>query len=99
MRKSPVSLFPCQMICIVVSVPDDLHRVQQGHETVIFDDFNFSRYSKNELKRMFDWDIAAVSVDARNYSVTLYRHQARIVLCNEVPEVRRHNMTIVVSRI
>jgi cytidylate kinase len=65
---------------------DELREVPESVEFVVFDDFDFSDFSVDDMKRLLDREFDNQRVKVRYKDALLKRQMTRIILCNEVPK-------------
>jgi hypothetical protein len=65
---------------------DELKEVAAGVQFVVFDDFDFSQFSTNDVKRILDREFDAQRVRVRFHDAVLTKYMTRIILCNSLPE-------------
>ncbi|KAJ1391085.1 hypothetical protein B484DRAFT_473464 [Ochromonadaceae sp. CCMP2298] len=65
---------------------DELKEVAAGVQFVVFDDFDFSQFSTNDVKRILDREFDTQRVRVRFHDAVLTKYMTRIILCNSLPE-------------
>ncbi|KAJ1402643.1 hypothetical protein B484DRAFT_424418, partial [Ochromonadaceae sp. CCMP2298] len=65
---------------------DELKEVAAGVQFVVFDDFDFSQFSTNDVKRILDREFDTQRVRVRFHDAVLTKYMTRIILCNDLPE-------------
>jgi cytidylate kinase len=67
-------------------IADELREVSESVEFVVFDDFDFSDFSVDDMKRLLDREFDNQRVKVRYKDALLKRQMTRIILCKEVPK-------------
>lgn len=65
---------------------DELKDVSEADQFIVFDDFDFSDFSVDDVKRVLDREFPTQRVKVRYNDAVLTNKMTRIVLCNELPE-------------
>jgi hypothetical protein len=65
---------------------DELREVAPDVQFVVLDDFDFSSFSRDDMKRLLDREFDTQRVKVRYKDATLSRKMTRVVLCNHLPE-------------
>jgi cytidylate kinase len=65
---------------------DELREVADNVQFVVFDDFDFTNFKAEDIKRMLDRKFETQRVKVRYHDAMLSKKMTRIILCNELPE-------------
>jgi hypothetical protein len=65
---------------------DELREVADDVEFVVFDDFDFSSFTCDDIKRLLDREMDTQRVRVRYKDAQLTKTMTRIILCNSIPE-------------
>jgi Fe-S cluster biogenesis protein NfuA len=65
---------------------DELREVSESVEFVVFDDFDFTDFTVDDMKRLLDREFDSQRVKVRYKDALLKKRMTRIILCNEVPK-------------
>jgi len=67
--------------------PDELKETSNDAQFVVFDDFDFSKFSVDDVKRLLDREFQEQRVSVRYSDAKLKNSMTRIVLCNSLPSI------------
>jgi hypothetical protein len=67
--------------------PDELKEISSDAQFVVFDDFDFSNFTVDDIKRLLDREFQEQRVSVRYTDAKLKNSMTRIVLCNSVPAI------------
>jgi len=79
------SLTSTHGVCFV-GTADELKEVPSTAQFVVFDDFDFSDLSVDDIKRLFDREKETQRVKVRYHDALFTKFITRVVLCNAIPE-------------
>jgi hypothetical protein len=65
---------------------DELREVSARVEFVVFDDFDFTDFSTDDMKRLLDREFDTQRVKVRYKDALLTKEMTRVILCNELPK-------------
>ena len=67
--------------------PDELKEISNDAQFVVFDDFDFSNFTVDDVKRLLDREFQEQRVSVRYSDAKLKNSMTRIVLCNSIPAI------------
>lgn len=88
----------CEKSCLVETItmkygvqffgtPDELKEISCDAQFVVFDNFDFSNFSVDDIKRLLDREFQEQRVSVRYTDAKLKNSMTRIVLCNSIPAI------------
>jgi len=84
----------CLIECITMKygvqffgTPDELKEISKDVQFVVFDDFDFTNFNVDDMKRLLDREFPEQRVSVRYSDAKLKNSMTRIVLCNVLPEI------------
>jgi len=84
----------CLIECITMKygvqffgTPDELKEISNDVQFVVFDDFDFSNFKVDDMKRLLDREFQEQRVSVRYSDAKLKNNMTRIVLCNSLPDI------------